>query len=115
MLSVMHKQSCCFAYKTYCFFDILIAVCIIGSLSRHLYPTNYCRIVGLIMFNLAADILMFDRNNGKDVVLDQEGAKQVDVATKDKVRGTPNPGLGSKVETPHSILQYPSMGSKIRK
>ena len=57
MLSVMHKQSCCFAYKTYCFFDILIAVCVIGSLSRHLYPTNYCRIVGVIMFNLAADIL----------------------------------------------------------
>ena len=115
MLSVMHKQSCCFAYKTYCFFDILIAVCVIGSLSCHLYATNYCRIVGVIMFNLAADILMFDRNNGKGVVLDQEGAKQVDVATKDKVRGTPNPGLGSKVETPHSILQYPSMGSKIRK
>ena len=115
MLSVMHKQSCCFACKTYCFFDILIADCVIGSLSRHLYPTNYCRIVGVIMFNLAADILMFDRNNGKGVVLDQEGAKQVDVATKDKVRGTPNPGLGSKVETPHSILQYPSMGSKIRK
>lgn len=115
MLSVMHKQSCCFGYKTYCFFDILIAVCVIGSLSCHLYPTNYCRIVGLIMFNLAADILMFDRNNGKGVVLDQEGEKQVDVATKDKVRGTPNPGLGLKVETPHSISQYPSMGSKIRK
>ena len=114
MLSVMHEQSC-FAYKTYCFFDILVAVRIIGSLSRHLYPTNYCRIFGVIMFNLAADILMFDRNNGKGVVLDQEGAKQVDVATKDKVRGTPNPGLGLKVETPHSILQYPSMGSKIRK
>ena len=80
------------------------------------FPLNYCRIVGIIMFNLPADnILMFDRNNGKGVVQDQEGAKQVDVATKDKVRGTPNPGLGLKVETPHSILQYPSMGSRIRK
>ena len=76
--------------------------------------TNYHGIVGIIMFNLPEAIL-FDRNNGKGVVPDQEGAKQVDVATKDKVRGTPNPGLGLKVETPHSILQYPSMGSKIRK
>ena len=59
--------------------------------------------------------ILFDRNNGKGVVPDQEGAKQVDVATKDKVRGTPNPGLGLKVETPHSTLQYPSMDSKIRK
>ena len=31
MSSVMHKQSCCFAYKTYCFFDILIVICVIGS------------------------------------------------------------------------------------
>ena len=79
-----------------------------------LYPTNYCRIVGVNMFNLREAIL-FDRNNGKGVVPDQEGVKQVDVATKDKVRGTPNPGLGLKVETPHCILRYPSMGSKIRK
>ena len=24
--SVMHVQSCCFAYQTYCFFDVLLAV-----------------------------------------------------------------------------------------
>ena len=29
--SVMHVQSCCFAHKTYCFFDVLVAVRVIGS------------------------------------------------------------------------------------
>ena len=29
--SVMHLQSCCFAYKTYCFFDVLVAVRVVGS------------------------------------------------------------------------------------
>ena len=29
--SVMHVQSCCFAYKTYCFFDVLFAVRVVGS------------------------------------------------------------------------------------
>ena len=26
--SVMHVQSCCFAYQTYCFFDVLVAVAV---------------------------------------------------------------------------------------
>ena len=31
--SVMHVQSCCFAYKTYCcfFFYVLVAVRVVGS------------------------------------------------------------------------------------
>ena len=29
--SVMHVQSCCFAYKTYCFFDVLVAVRVVES------------------------------------------------------------------------------------
>ena len=30
--SVMHVRSCCFAHKTYCFFfDILVAVRVVGS------------------------------------------------------------------------------------
>ena len=29
--SVMHEQSYCFAYKTYCFFDVLVTVCVVGS------------------------------------------------------------------------------------
>ena len=108
----MHEQSC-FAYKTF-FFTFSLLSASLDLKVAILYPTNYCRIVGVNMFNLREAIL-FDRNNGKGVVPDQEGAKQVDVATKDKVRGTPNPGLGLKVETPHCILRYPSMGSKIRK
>ena len=28
----MHEQSCCFAYKTYCFFDVLVAVRVVGLL-----------------------------------------------------------------------------------
>ena len=27
----MHVQSCCFAYKTYCFSDVLVAVRVVGS------------------------------------------------------------------------------------
>ena len=27
--SVMHVQSCCFAYQTYCFFDVLVAVAVV--------------------------------------------------------------------------------------
>ena len=27
----MHVQSCCFVYKTYCFFDVLVAVRVVGS------------------------------------------------------------------------------------
>ena len=30
-ISVIHVQSCCFAYKTYCFFDVLVAVRVVGS------------------------------------------------------------------------------------
>ena len=29
--SVMHVQSCCLAYKTYCVFDVLVAVRVVGS------------------------------------------------------------------------------------
>ena len=29
--SVMHVQSCGFAYKTYCFFYVLVAVRVVGS------------------------------------------------------------------------------------
>ena len=29
--SVIHVQSCCFAYSTYCFFDLLIAVTVVAS------------------------------------------------------------------------------------
>ena len=29
--SVIHVQSCCFAYKTYCFFYVLVAVRVVGS------------------------------------------------------------------------------------
>ena len=29
--SVMHEQSCCFAHQTYCFFDVLLAVAVVGS------------------------------------------------------------------------------------
>ena len=29
--SVTHVQSCCFVYKTYCFFDVLVAVRVVGS------------------------------------------------------------------------------------
>ena len=28
--SVMHVRSCCFAYRTYCFFDVLVAVRVVG-------------------------------------------------------------------------------------
>ena len=28
---VMHVQSCCFVYKTYCFFDVLVVVRVVGS------------------------------------------------------------------------------------
>ena len=31
----MHVQSCCFAYKTYCFFYLLVAVRVVGSLSPY--------------------------------------------------------------------------------
>ena len=31
----MHGQSCGFAYKTYCFFDGLVAVRVVGSLSPY--------------------------------------------------------------------------------
>ena len=30
-----HVQSCCFAYKTYCFFDVLFAVRVVGSYSPY--------------------------------------------------------------------------------
>ena len=29
--SVMHVQCCCFAYKTFCFFDVLVAVRVVES------------------------------------------------------------------------------------
>ena len=29
--SVMHVQSCCFAYQTYCFYDVLVTVRVVGS------------------------------------------------------------------------------------
>ena len=29
--SVMHVQSCCFAYQTYCFYGVLVAVRVVGS------------------------------------------------------------------------------------
>ena len=29
------RQLCCFAHKTYCFFDVLVAVRVIGSLSPY--------------------------------------------------------------------------------
>ena len=29
--SVMHVQSCCFAYQTYCFFDILATITVVRS------------------------------------------------------------------------------------
>ena len=29
--SVMHVQSCCFAYEIYCFFDVLVALRVVGS------------------------------------------------------------------------------------
>ena len=29
--SVMHEQSCCFAYQTYCFYGVLVAVRVVGS------------------------------------------------------------------------------------
>ena len=32
--SVMHVRSCCFAYSTYCFFDVLVVVRVIGSLKK---------------------------------------------------------------------------------
>ena len=28
---MVHVQSCCFAYKTYCLFDVLFAVRVVGS------------------------------------------------------------------------------------
>ena len=28
--SVVHVQSCCFANKTHCFFDVLVAVRVVG-------------------------------------------------------------------------------------
>ena len=39
-------RSCCFAYKTYCFFEVLVAVWVVGSLSP------YCHV-----FNLAKSIV----------------------------------------------------------
>ena len=29
--SVMHVQSCCYFYKTYCFFDVIVEVRVVGS------------------------------------------------------------------------------------
>ena len=29
--SVMHVQSCCFAYQTFCFLDVLVAVRVVES------------------------------------------------------------------------------------
>ena len=31
--SVVHVQSCCFANQTYCLFDVLVTVCVVGSQS----------------------------------------------------------------------------------
>ena len=43
--SVMHVQSCCFAYLTFCFFDVLVAVRVVGSQSplyvRHASSHKY--------------------------------------------------------------------------
>ena len=33
--SVMHVQSCCFAYKTYCFVEVLVAVLSLDIGSHH--------------------------------------------------------------------------------
>ena len=32
---VMHVQSCCFGYETYRFFDVLVAVRVVGSYSPY--------------------------------------------------------------------------------
>ena len=40
--SVMHVQSCCFAYKTYCYFDVLVAIA-----SLDLKVPNENQIVGV--------------------------------------------------------------------
>ena len=34
--SVMHMQSCCFAYSTCCFFDVLIAVAVVAYLTPYI-------------------------------------------------------------------------------
>ena len=36
--SVMHVQSCCFAYSTYCFFDVLVVVIVVESYSNLTVP-----------------------------------------------------------------------------
>ena len=54
------------------------------------------------------------RNTEKVVVLDPKRAKLVGVATRDKGRGTQNPGLDLKEETLHFTSQFPSMDLKIR-
>lgn len=54
------------------------------------------------------------RNTEKAVVQDPKRGKHVGVATRDKGRGTQNPGLDSKEETLHFTSQFPSMGLKIR-
>ena len=33
----MHVQSCCFAYSTCCFFDVLLVVAVVGILNSLLY------------------------------------------------------------------------------
>ena len=36
----MHVQRCCFAYSTYCFFDVFAVVAVVASLSPywHFFP-----------------------------------------------------------------------------
>ena len=59
-------------------------------------------------------VVVFKRNTAKVVVQALEGVKHVGEVTKDRARGTPNPGLVLREEIHHSIFQYQSMDSKIR-
>ena len=58
--------------------------------------------------------LTFKRNTEKAGVQDPKREKHVGVATRDRGRGTQNPGLDSKEETLHFTSQFPSMDLKIR-
>ena len=36
----MRMQSCCFGYKTYCFYDFFVAVRVVGSLKLTCHKVN---------------------------------------------------------------------------
>ena len=38
---MMHMQSCCFVFSTYCFYDVLIAVAIVASWTPYNYTLSY--------------------------------------------------------------------------